>query len=464
MGKESTFILDFFNTVGEIKKAFEPFYTSTSLSEPTDVNVLHELKESLDEFGIYEQNEIDDFNEGFFNRVEFDQLTPILQVAARRFNQELDLSDEEKIDFKVKAKQFVKIYGQVACLISFNLIRWEKLYWFLKFLIPDLIVRTPDQEKLDELLDSIDLSTYGLERVHKDYRIGLDPTDAFLEPQNPNPRGYHADEQQKDPLDEIIIVFNERFFDGWDSTPEEQRTKFINIAKHVVTNPNYHNRVLDNQDEQNRTLALKQIINQAVKKERRRDLDLYKLYASDSEFQTAFNNSISGLLTRLDIREMSDIESLLQQRATVPAAPQSIYSRRQRQLAKVAERSVTYLERQLEGKEKWSRINQAIWQTFSLNEQRALTLSDVNRIAALENCTTDEVLSVLSILDRPSESLLEMQYVLVNSEQRTEMSLEEVTSQIRSWWKDKHLTDQDWQNWASNVLVQWTPVIDEEAI
>jgi type I restriction enzyme, R subunit len=41
---EDLFVLDFFNSTDDIKKSFDPFYTSTTLSKATDVNVLHELK------------------------------------------------------------------------------------------------------------------------------------------------------------------------------------------------------------------------------------------------------------------------------------------------------------------------------------------------------------------------------------------------------------------------------------
>jgi type I restriction enzyme R subunit len=60
---EDLFVLDFFNSVEDIQKSFDPFYTSTTLSGATDINVLHELKDSLDDSGIYEQAEVEDFNE-----------------------------------------------------------------------------------------------------------------------------------------------------------------------------------------------------------------------------------------------------------------------------------------------------------------------------------------------------------------------------------------------------------------
>lgn len=299
-GKTDTFVLDFYNSVDDIKAAFDPFYTSTSLSEPTDVNVLHDLKDALDDFGIYDWSEVSDFNEKFFASAEAEQLHPIIDTVAERFDTDLD--DEKRIDFKIKAKQFVKIYAQVAAIIPFNNVNWEMQHWFLKFLIPKLKVKDPDQDKLDELLNSIDLSTYGLERSRLEVKVGLDASETELEPQNPNLRGGHFGAGEKDPLDEIVRAFNERHFAGWEATPEEQRVKFLNIAKHVMAHSDYKTQVEDNPDSQNRQLALERLIQQAISAERRRELDLYKRYASDPDFKRAFDASISRLVAMTDIQ------------------------------------------------------------------------------------------------------------------------------------------------------------------
>ena len=295
LGKADTFVLDFYNSVDDIKAAFDPFYTSTSLSEPTDVNVLHDLKDVLDNFGIYDWAEVTSFNEKFFASAEAEELAPIIDTVVARF--EADLDDEERIDFKIKAKQFVKIYAQVAAIIPFNNVNWEMLHWFLKFLIPKLKVKDPDQDKLDELLNSVDLSTYGLERSRLEAKIGLDADETELEPQNSNVRGPHMGPGDKDPLEEIVRAFNDRHFAGWEATPEEQRVKFINIAKHVVNHADYKAQVEDNPDAQNRQLALEKLIQHAVSIERRRELDLYKRYAGDPDFKRAFDASISRILT-----------------------------------------------------------------------------------------------------------------------------------------------------------------------
>jgi type I restriction enzyme, R subunit len=293
---EDIFVLDFFNSISDIKQAFDPFYTSTSLSEATDVNVLHDLKDSLDDVGVYEWVEVERFIELYFAKAEADQLSPIIDICAVRFEQGLELDDEDKADFKIKAKQFVKIYAQVASILPYNVLIWEKLYWFLKFLIPKLRIKDRDQDALDELLNSVDLSTYGLERVKLNVNIGMDASEGELDPTNPNPRGAHGTDDEKDPLDEIIKAFNERWFSGWEATPEEQRIKFLNIAQHVADNSDYSVQVADNPDEQNRRLAMEKLISHAVGKERKRELDLYKRYASDPDFKRAFDRSVMRIL------------------------------------------------------------------------------------------------------------------------------------------------------------------------
>lgn len=81
-------------------------------------------------------------------------------------------------------------------------------------------------------------------------KIGLDASETRLEPQNPNIRGGHFGDGDKDPLDEIVRAFNERHFAGWEATPEEQRVKFINIAKHVISHADYKAQVEDNPSRQ----------------------------------------------------------------------------------------------------------------------------------------------------------------------------------------------------------------------
>ena len=292
---EDLFILDFFNTADDIKDSFDPFYTSTSLSQATDVNVLHELKAHLDDTGVYEWYEVEDFCEKYFEGVEAKLLSPIIDTAAERFNIELDLEDAEKADFKIKSKQFVKIYGQMASIMPFEMIKWEKLFWFLKFLIPKLIIKDPNVDLLDKLLESVDLSTYGLERQRLNKAIELDDSHSELEPQNPNPRGAHGEDEERDPLEEIIRTFNERHFQGWDATPEDQRIKFVSLTKHIQAHPDFKAKIIENQDDQNRDLAFRKILDDVMSRQRRNEIELYKMYAKDEAFHHAFYDTMKRM-------------------------------------------------------------------------------------------------------------------------------------------------------------------------
>ena len=293
---EDLFILDFFNSVDDIKSSFDPFYTATTLNGATDVNVLHELKDNLDDLGVYEWQEVENFIEKYFSGVDASELSPIIDISAERFNKELELEDKEKADYKIKAKQFVKIYGQMASIMPYEIVVWEKLFWFLKFLVPKLIIKNPDDDKLDALLNSVDLSSYGLERVKLNAAIGLDDSEAELDPQNPNPRGAHGDDVESDPLDLIIKSFNEKWFQGWDATPEEQRVRFVNIAKKIQEHPDYQSKYIDNPDVQNRDLAYEKIFRDVMNQQRRSELELYKMISQDDVFRQAMQDTVKRIL------------------------------------------------------------------------------------------------------------------------------------------------------------------------
>ena len=293
---EDLFILDFYNKVEDIKASFEPFYTSTTLSEATDVNVLHEIKSILDDTGIYEENEVEEFFENYFKGLEADKLSQIIDKVANRFNIELELEDNEKADYKIKAKQFVKIYAQISSIIPYEIVAWEKMFWFLKFLIPKLIIKDKEQDALDELLNSVDLSTYGLERVKLGVNIDLDDSETKLEPQNSNPRGAYEDEKEKDSLDMIIENFNEKWFNGWEATPEEQRIKFISIMEKIKAHNDYNSKYKENKDKHTRKLAFEKIVNEVMNLERKKELELYRLFASDKAFKASMIDSFERLL------------------------------------------------------------------------------------------------------------------------------------------------------------------------
>lgn len=267
------------------------------MSEATDINVLHDLKNALGEVGVYEWYEVEQFITHYFNGDDAgDTLSPIIDTATARFTDELELEHKDKVDFKIKTKQFVKIYGQVASIITFNKPEWEKLFWFLKFLIPKLAVNDPESDAIDGLLESVDLSTYGLQRVILNKAISLTDDEAIVDPQNPNPRGVHGGDDESDSLDEIIRIFNERWFQGWSATPDEQRIKIVNIVESIRNHKDFEVKYQNNTDPYIREVAFEKMLKEVMLQRRKDELELYKLYAGDSAFKTSWTQSIQSMI------------------------------------------------------------------------------------------------------------------------------------------------------------------------
>lgn len=99
----------------------------------------------------------------------------------------------------------------MASIINFENIAWEKLYWFLKFLVPKLKVQDP-MDEFDEILDAVDLSSYGLARTKLNYSIKLDDEETELDPQNPNPRGTHGEDKEKIRLMKLFVYLTKDGF------------------------------------------------------------------------------------------------------------------------------------------------------------------------------------------------------------------------------------------------------------
>lgn len=186
--------------------------------------------------------------------------------------------------------------GRLPAILQFEMLPWEKLFWFLKFLIPKLKIEDPDKDLLDKLLESVDLSTYGLERSKLGTSISLDEDETEVDPQKANARSAFGGGEDKNPLESIIQSFNEKWFQGWEATPEEQKIKFLSLSKSVQAHPDFQIKVSENTDSQNRELALKRILDEVMSNQRKQELELYKLYAQDSSFYQSFYNTMKQVI------------------------------------------------------------------------------------------------------------------------------------------------------------------------
>ena len=94
----------------------------------------------------------------------------------------------------------------------------------------------------------------------------------------------------------IIKNFNEKWVKGWDATLEEQRAKFIHIIDKVKAHTDFDQNYEKNTDEINRRLAITKIIDEVINNERRKELELYRLFATNDEFKLGLMENIERAL------------------------------------------------------------------------------------------------------------------------------------------------------------------------
>jgi len=302
LGKKSEdlFVLDFYNKIDDIKDAFDPFYTTAALSGPTDLNLLSQLKTTLLGMGVFTmEDEVDPFMERFIRGAESAGLAPYIDVAAHRFNVEIEWPENGKADFKMKCKQFVRVYSRVAAIMPYTVVDWEKMMWYLRHLIPCLIV--PKDDEITDLLDKVDLSTYGLRQTRLNETIVLDAGEATIDPNAPAMANAGSQEDGKDPLDRIIKAFNEHWFKGWNATPDEQKAKFLVIAKAVKADQRYGSLVVGNPNEQAVDELMSQIINTAVIHQRKSDMSLYRQWRESEDFRADFEAVVRRMIASQEI-------------------------------------------------------------------------------------------------------------------------------------------------------------------
>ena len=111
--KHDTFVLDFMNDVDTIRESFADYYRATILSEETDPNKLHDLKTVLDGCEVYSAAQVDEFVGLYLGGAERPRLDPILDACVAVYKA---LGEDEQVDFKGKAKAFVRTYGFLAAI------------------------------------------------------------------------------------------------------------------------------------------------------------------------------------------------------------------------------------------------------------------------------------------------------------------------------------------------------------
>lgn len=285
--KSDTFVLDFYNDAEIIQKSFEPYYRTTILSNETDPNRLHDLKADLDGYQIYSQEQIDGLVTLYLNGADRNKLDPILDICVATYSANLD--EDGQVDFKGKAKAFVRAYSFLAAILPYSNSHWEKLSIFLNFLIPKL--PAPKEEDLSRgILEVIDMDSYRVE-MRSRMKISLSDQDMEIEPV-PTSGGGHKPEPELDQLSNIVKAFNEQFGNiEWHDIDKIRRVIAEEIPTKVLADSAYQNAIKNNDKKTARIehdAALQRVMVELLSDQ----TELFKQFSDNLSFKKWLSDSI----------------------------------------------------------------------------------------------------------------------------------------------------------------------------
>ena len=289
--KQDTFVLDFYNTTEEIKEAFNDYYTTTILSEGTDPNKLNDLQEGLEHYQVYGEEELDalfiTYYEKESNRAEIDA---IIDRGVAIFDNEL--SEENKVDFKVKAKAFVRTYSYLSKILDFKMPVWEKMWLYLKLLVPKLRIENDNED--ENIIEAVNMDSYRLSRDKKT-DIGLSDEDGVVDPVSVETGGGKG-EDERDTLESILKAFNDRFGDiDWADPDKVNQILTQEIPQSLQADGDMLN-TMKNSDRQNAKIALDKKLQEVMQNLMFTHTEIFKKFVDDDSFQKRYQEFIFDVM------------------------------------------------------------------------------------------------------------------------------------------------------------------------
>ncbi|WP_211289833.1 hypothetical protein SPSIL_058120 [Sporomusa silvacetica DSM 10669] len=210
-----------------MQKSFQPYYEATVLEKETDPNVIYDLKNSLDNYQIYQPSEIEHFAQVYYSRDQKNaqaDLTACIKPALDRFNAK---TTQEKDDFKSYLARFIRIYSFITQVCRMFDKDMQKFFVYAKLLEKCL---PPKENEQIEIKDKVILEYYKLEKSFEG-SVALEATEGYLGNITGSTGGK---EKEKDSLSTIIDKMNERFgtqFSEQDKVLEQMKADFAKDDK-----------------------------------------------------------------------------------------------------------------------------------------------------------------------------------------------------------------------------------------
>jgi type I restriction enzyme R subunit len=288
--KHDVFVLDFMNDTDTIREAFSDYYRTTILAEETDPDKLHDLKSALDGCQVYAEGQIDELVGHYLGGADRDKLDPILDACVAVYKEQL--GEDGQVDFKGKAKAFLRAYGFLSQVLPYTNADWEKLSIFLTFLVPKL--PAPVEEDLSRgILEAIDMDSY---RVEKQAAVNILLPDADAEIEAvPTSGGGRKPEPELDQLSNIIKAFNDQFGNiPWTDADRVHKLITEDIPNRVAADTAYQN-AKKHSDKQNARIEHDKALARVMTAVLKDDTELFKQFMDNESFRRWMTDTVFAL-------------------------------------------------------------------------------------------------------------------------------------------------------------------------
>ena len=288
-GKENVFVLDFVNEIDDIKDSFQPYYTTTVLSEGTDPNMIHDLERDVFSFKLFTEFEVNGFMDEYLHGAKPDKLNAILDEIVSRIKEEKN--DEEIEQFKSLVSDYMKKYAFISQIVTFEDPQLEKLFVFLKMLNKKL-PRRKDQLPY-EVLEAIDMETYKIQK-RQETSVILDNTEGTIYPMSGNGSGTMQIHDETDQLSKIIKEINERFGANFSV---EDKVVLNNLSERLMKNVDLKGSI-ENNSQDSAKIKFDSAFQDELITMLNGHFDLYKKLDENPELRKFVNDKVFDFIVR----------------------------------------------------------------------------------------------------------------------------------------------------------------------
>ena len=289
--KEDTYILDFVNKPEDIQKAFERFYTETSLSEQINTDLLYQVQTDIRGYGLYDESDIEAAAEIVFtdgkgksqSNVQ-GKLAAVLKPAVARYN---ELNDDERYQVRRKVRSFCKWYTYITQIVRMFDRDLHKEYVYLSYLRHLLKVEKIPVEAVD---DKVEMRFYKLKQEFEG-SISLEPGGGVLDPGGAAKTV--TPDKKRDPLQVLVDKFNEQWAGNF---TEGDRVVIDTLWKGIAENPQVADTIRRDGRQVFESSLLPKVFDEEARRAYVENTDSFTSLFEDSEKYRAMMSAIGQLL------------------------------------------------------------------------------------------------------------------------------------------------------------------------